>query len=745
MANRYWVGGTNTWNATAGTKWSTTDGGAGGAAVPTSADDVFFTAASGAVTVTIGATSNCLSLNCTGFTGTITGSSTLNIYGNCTLVAGMTWNHSGVVSFAASSGSYTITSAGKTFNANAQLGIAGAGSATWTLADALSVTGTITHNNGTFTTANYSVTAGALSSSNSNVRAINLGSSTIATSATVGINFGIAGSATNLTFSAGTSSISLSNASGYVAGGSKDFYDISYTSTAGATFGIEAINSANNITIAGRASAGVTQVSVIGDTTINGTFTLSAGTTAIGRTFVRSSTIGTTRTFTCAAVASLTDIDFRDITIAGAAAPVSGTRLGDCKGNSGITFGSGVNKYWNLAAGGNWSATGWATTSGGSPAVSNFPLAQDTTIFEATGLTSGNTVTINAAYNIGTLDMSARTSNTMTLAIGASLAASMYGDLVAASGVTFSGATGGFVFSGRNTQFVTSAGKTLPGNFNVNSPGGTVQLQDALSISFSGAALILTTGTFDANGYNVTLSAGTFSSSNSNTRTAAIGAGTWTLAGSPTVWSAATATGLTVTGTGTISLTSASAKTFAGGGIQTYPTINQGGTGALTISGSNKFGNITNTAIGSVLFTGGTTNEFTAFNLNGILGNLLQVGSTNTTQVTLKAPSWNVGIASTDGGNNTGLSFTGLSPNFLNISYVIGVVVGAAYVITANNGTYTVTGQSATLLRSKALVADNGYYNVTGYPATIVVGGSPIIVTDQLLIKLRSFTETRRF
>jgi hypothetical protein len=59
------------------------------------------------------------------------------------------------------------------------------------------------------------------------------------------------------------------------------------------------------------------------------------------RTFVRSNTIGTTRTLTCAAVASLTDIDFRDITIAGAAAPVSGTRLGDCKGNSGITFDAG--------------------------------------------------------------------------------------------------------------------------------------------------------------------------------------------------------------------------------------------------------------------------------------------------------------------------------------------------------------------------------------------------------------------
>jgi hypothetical protein len=70
------------------------------------------------------------------------------------------------------------------------------------------------------------------------------------------------------------------------------------------------------------------------------------------RTFVRSNTIGTTRTLTCAAVAALTDIDFRDITIAGAAVSggnLTGTRLGDCKGNTGITFVAGADKYWNLA------------------------------------------------------------------------------------------------------------------------------------------------------------------------------------------------------------------------------------------------------------------------------------------------------------------------------------------------------------------------------------------------------------
>jgi len=72
MANRYWVGGTGDWDATAGSKWALTSGGAGGQAVPNSSDDVFFDANSGANTVTIGSgTAICDSLTMTGFAGTL--------------------------------------------------------------------------------------------------------------------------------------------------------------------------------------------------------------------------------------------------------------------------------------------------------------------------------------------------------------------------------------------------------------------------------------------------------------------------------------------------------------------------------------------------------------------------------------------------------------------------------------------------------------------------------------------------
>jgi hypothetical protein len=57
MADRYWILGTGTWNATNTVNWSDSSGGLGGFSVPTAADNVFFDANSnvgtGAFTVTM--------------------------------------------------------------------------------------------------------------------------------------------------------------------------------------------------------------------------------------------------------------------------------------------------------------------------------------------------------------------------------------------------------------------------------------------------------------------------------------------------------------------------------------------------------------------------------------------------------------------------------------------------------------------------------------------------------------------
>jgi hypothetical protein len=612
VAARFWVGGTNTWDSTTTANWSATSGGAGGASVPGAADDVTIDTAS--ITVTT---------------------------------------------------DYNVSVISVTINASA---------ATLSLGGTLTCSSIVTLTQGTFTTNNFNVTATQLSSNNSNTRTINLGSSTLTFTGFIVVNFT---TSTGLTFNAGTSNIVCSSTGPSVVGGGLAFYDIQYTSTAITNSSLENVSSARNITVAGRAAAGVSGFVITANTTISGTLTLSAGTDATCRTFVRSNPIGTTRTLTCAAVAAPTDIDFRDITIAGAAAPVSGTRLGDAKGNSGITFGAGTTKYWNLAAGGNWNATGWATSSGGTPAANNFPLAQDTALFEATGLNSGATITISLAYNIGTIDMSARTGNTMTMATGTTTLP-IYGNWINGTGTTLTG-IGNLIFTGPGSQTLTNAGRTFTQTINISKPGGVLTLLDAfLSNRNNVGALTITTGTFDANNYNVTLtgSASAVSLAVANVRTVAIGSGTWTLSGI-TAWNVQTSANLTITGTGTISLISASSKNFVGGGIQTYPTLNQGGTGTLRVLGSNKFANITNTAIGRVEFDPGQTNIFTAFNLNGVSGNLLQLGANTAAQTTLqKSNAWLMGANSTDGGNNTGLSFTaGGGIDYLSVSYINGTVV----------------------------------------------------------------------
>ncbi len=693
MADRYWRGlSTDLWDGTAGTKWAATVGGAGGAAVPTAADDVFFDGTS--ANCTISGSRVAKSINCTGYTGTLAGASTpaLTISGSLTLVAGMTLTYAGTTTFNRTA---TLTSAGKTLGPIIMDTIYVGESLT--LADALTCSGTLDLEMGVFSTSasNYSVTAQRLISDGGSPRTINLNGSTITLTAGTGsptsgtIDFDT--QTVDLTFNAGTSTIICSAATAWIqVQTGVTFYNVQYTSTAITLAVIAGANTFNNLTIAGRTTAGLGTLRIDGNQTITGTLTLSAGTNATMRTFVRSDTIGTTRTLTCAAVASLTDIDFRDITIAGAAAPVSGTRLGDCKGNSGITFDAAKTVY-RRATGAvtNWSGSpgleGWSFTNGGTADVTAFPLAQDTAVFPSSPTPyppSGNTVSINASWNIGTIDMSARTSNTMTLGTGSNTPA-IYGNWINGTGTTLTG-TGVMTFAGRGSQTITSAGKTFSQAVAIISPGGSVTLQDAYTGSATSNTIQLQAGTFDANGYNVTLS-GPFLANYTITRTAAIGSGTWTLSGATSggVWNASTSTNLTVTGTGTISLTSASAKTFAGGGIAyTNITLDQGGAGALTITGSNTFGDITNsyapTGATSILFTAGTTTTFGNWSASGTSGKLLTIGSVTTASHTLSkasgtvsadflsisrstatgGASWYAGANSTDGGNNSGWIFT---------------------------------------------------------------------------------------
>lgn len=89
MADRFVVPAGGMSNSTA--TWSATSGGAGGASVPTTADSVFLDALSGQLTTTPGF--SFANFDCTGYTGTLTTTSTLTLGGAGTtfrLVVGMT-------------------------------------------------------------------------------------------------------------------------------------------------------------------------------------------------------------------------------------------------------------------------------------------------------------------------------------------------------------------------------------------------------------------------------------------------------------------------------------------------------------------------------------------------------------------------------------------------------------------------------------------------------------------------------
>lgn len=232
MADRYWVGGTGTWNTTSTTNWSATSGGAGGASVPTSADDVFFNASSGTGTVTIGATVSCRSLNATGAsTLTIAGTSQLSVFGSFTLPAtNLSWTHTGVLAFEGTSvgSAKNITTNGVTITSAVTFGST-TGTDAFVLQDAFTCTAAVTHTFGTLNLNNFTLTVLTFASSNSNTRALAFGTSGIIALSGTGTVWNT-GTLTGFTTS-GTSNVRLLSAG-----------STAITITAGSTTSAQALN-----------------------------------------------------------------------------------------------------------------------------------------------------------------------------------------------------------------------------------------------------------------------------------------------------------------------------------------------------------------------------------------------------------------------------------------------------------------------------------------------------------------------
>jgi hypothetical protein len=221
----------------------------------------------------------------------------------------------------------------------------------------------------------------------------------------------------------------------------------------------------------------------------------------------------------------------------------------------------------------------------------------------------------------------------------------IYGDLVMSPTMTTGSSTNTFRFfsTSGTTRNITTNGVTFNFPFLFDGIGGSWQLQDNITFA-SARGITLSNGTLSLNNQNVTSG---FFFAGAGTKTLDMGSGVWTITSDSTIgatqWNVQTnATNLTIIpGTATINMAGTSGtKTFAGAG-RTYGTLNQGGAGALTITGANTFANITNTVQpATITFPANTITTVSAFSVSGTSGNQITLNSSTAgTRATLSDAS----------------------------------------------------------------------------------------------------------
>lgn len=731
MASRYWIG-SGIWNTTNTANWSATSGGATGASVPTSSDDVFFNAASGSgINCFIDASVQCNNIDFTGSdTLLLSDSSPLMVFGSFTWNTNVLNTYSGTITFAGT-GSNSITTGGRAFDG--PIVIDGVGG-TYTVVGSLSTNSSITVTHGTFNTNGQTISCSSFNSNNSNTRGVTLGSSTITCSNTsTPWNFA---TSTNLTFSGASSTIILSGVSGTFAGGGLTYGTVNFTNGTATKF-MTGANSFTNLSVVN--GAGNSGLSLDSSINIGSTFTATGQNIATHRLLIEATNQGVPLTIAAASV-SLTNVDFADIAATGAAT-WSGTSIGNALGNSGITFTTTVTRYW-VSNAGSWSGSHWATTTGGSPGAS-VPLCHDSVIFDASSFnTGGQTVTMDTRRACANMTWTGVTNSPTA---NATLNVSIFGNVVLAS-VTLTGT--GLNFTGRSTQTFTQASATIQVPLNFIAVNGSYTLQDAL---VSSANMEHEAGLLDFNNKNVTCQS--FVLINAVSASPAqvnLGSGTLTLTGlfsSSFPW--LYFSGTVVAGTSTIKMTdsTSSNKTFAGGG-NTYYNVWLSGTGSgdFIITGNNTFNNFRIDPALAVQFTSGSSTTVSSFTATGTAGNEITIGSTSAATHSLvkvgggnifcdylilsystATPSntWYAGAHSTDNGNNSGWIFN--APPSNSMFQVIGSIIGNEYEITATTGgstgfiTVNLGGVSANI--AAGTIA--GTVNLVAAGDTLSIVGSP--------------------
>jgi hypothetical protein len=630
VASRYWVGGTATWDGTALLKWSTTSGGVGGSAVPTTSDIVYFDANSGSGTVTLGISptvnyltfngftgtfafgtnnitlsattanqfngsttmtvtgtpvinitnasattigilcgamteANAISfnisassasatvsgtvknLNFTGFTGTLV-NSTRTIYGNLTLSTGLSLTTgTNTTTFAATSGTQTITSNAKTMD----FPITFAGTATYQLVDALTSgsTRTMTLTTGTLDLNNNTLTVGAFSSSNSNTRSILFGTGNITLSGSSGTLWNIA-TITGFTLT-GTPTVNLTDT------GAGTTRSITHTG--------------------GIASQAISVYVKAGGST---------STVGLGSTNAVFKTVDTT-------------------------------------GFSGILTNSTifVAGDFNLSSGTTFSSTSSVNFIG----TTTQNITSNGNTFDVP-ITIGRTITTTAATGNGT---------TATLTFASTTTFPSVGQTITVRGISPSGYNGTYTVTASTATTVsylnsTTAAQTVAGvvEFPVN-----VQLVDALTMG-STRQLALGSGTFNSNAKSVTC--GQFNANQSNTKTLTITNSTFTITGGSTTqgfYVSSTTTTFNIAGSNIVFTTSSVALYYIGTSAGFVPQVTMSGSGQLILGvsgGNSNITTLTNTVRPCTvsIVVGFGTLGVTNFNLSGTAGNLVTFNTT---------------------------------------------------------------------------------------------------------------------
>lgn len=466
---------------------------------------------------------------------------------------------------------------------------------------------------GTFDSGNQTMTLTNIQSNNSNVRSISLGSSTITVSSTLTFT-----TTTNLTWNAGTSSITLGTSGSSFSGGGLAFYDV--TLNRSGAFSLDGANSFHNLTRTGAANKISTMV-LSADQTVSNIFTVNSNSN-INRQSLSSDVKGTARQITAATFTFTNTVDMQDITGAGAAtwtvAGGGGTALGDCGGNSGITFTTPATQTATGTASFTWSTHGW---------TSRVPLPQDDVVIP-NGFVAGRTITQDMPRMGKSITFSCSGSPTLSM----SVATSVFGSWDSTGLGSISGSST-LTFEGRGSFTITSAGISFASvPVTIDCVSGTVSLSDAFTTA---ASVTLLSGTLTGGTANFTSSSSFLSNvASTQARVLNMGSGTWTFSGTGTVWNIVTGGGgITLDGqtsTIVVSNTSATSKNFTGAGL-VYNNFTASGDN-IQITGANTFNvlAISNAGLSNgLLLNAGVTTTISSLTCNGFASNLAKLVSTS--------------------------------------------------------------------------------------------------------------------